>query len=99
LKTSLPALGASPRNVTAVRLPQPWKALRPMLVTLSGIVMLVRLLQRRKALAPMLVTPSGIVILVKLLQKEKASSPMLMTGLPSMVAGIINSSDSFFHNH
>jgi hypothetical protein len=49
LKTSRPALGASPRNVTAVRLVQFKKARPPMLVTLSGIVMLVRLLQSRKA--------------------------------------------------
>ena len=35
---------------------QPHKAPLPMLVTLSGIVMLVRLVQSRKASSPMLVT-------------------------------------------
>ena len=42
-KTLSPTLGASPRNVTAVRLVQSQKAYFPMLVTLSGIVMVVRL--------------------------------------------------------
>ena len=47
-----------------VRLIQLKKALSPMLVTLSGIVILVRLVHFQKALSPMLVTPSGIVTLV-----------------------------------
>ena len=66
-KTNCPALGASPRNVTAVRLEQISKAFSPMLVTLSPIVILVRLLQPLKVASPMLVTPSGIVMLVRLL--------------------------------
>ena len=40
----------------------------PMLVTLSGIVMMVKLLQSLNVLFPMLVTLFGIVMLVKLLQ-------------------------------
>ena len=43
-------------------------ALCPMLVTLSGIVMLARLLQLENASSPMLVTLFGIVILVRILQ-------------------------------
>ena len=69
--------GASPRNVIAVRLVQPKKACCPMLVMLSGIVMVVRLLQKAKP--PMLVTLSGIVMLVRLVQSRKASFPMLVT--------------------
>jgi hypothetical protein len=40
---------------------QPANAPSPMLVTLSGIVMLVNLLQLENALPPMLVTLLGIV--------------------------------------
>ena len=40
----------------------------PILVTLSGIVMLERLVQSSNIEVPMQVTPSGIVMLVKLLQ-------------------------------
>ena len=46
---------------------QELKAKFPILVTLSGIVILVKLLQKEKA-SPILVTLSGIVMLVKLLQ-------------------------------
>ena len=44
------------------------KAYSPILVTLSGIVMLVRLLQLEKVKSSILVTPSGIAMLIKLLQ-------------------------------
>lgn len=44
------------------------KAFPPMLVTLSGIVMLFKLLQPVKALAPILFMLSGIVIVAKLSQ-------------------------------
>ena len=74
-----------------VRLVQLPKAQSPMLVTLSGIVILVRLVQPLKALLPILVTPLPIVMLVRLVHLSKAQSPMLVTGLPSMVSGIINS--------
>ena len=44
------------------------KAIFPMLVTLSGIVILVSDSQLSKAKEPMLVMPSGIVILVSEVQ-------------------------------
>ena len=44
------------------------KAKSPMLVTLSGMVMLVRPVQPSKAVAPMLVTLLGIVMLVRPVQ-------------------------------
>jgi hypothetical protein len=50
----------------ALRLAQLEKASIPMLLTLSGIVMLSRLVQPLKALYPMLVTPLGIVTLARL---------------------------------
>ena len=80
-KASLAILGASPRNVTAVRLVQKEMAEAPMLVRLSGIVMLVRLVQLLKAISPILVTLSGIVMLVRLVQFKKANLPMLVTPL------------------
>ena len=52
--------------MTLVRPLQPSNAEDPMLVTLSGIVMLVRPLQPENALSLILVTPFGIVTLVKL---------------------------------
>lgn len=57
-----------PLKAILVRPLQPKKAELPMLVTLSGIVILVSLAQCMNAALPMLVTPSGIVMLVKLLQ-------------------------------
>ena len=51
-----------------VKLLQALNADSPMVVTLSGIVMLVKSQQSENAYAPMLVTLSGIVMLVKLLQ-------------------------------
>ncbi len=51
----------------------------PILVTLSGNVMLIRLLHPENAEEPMLVTPSGIVMLVRLPHPENAPSPMLVT--------------------
>ncbi len=70
-KVLVPTLGASPRNVTAVRLVNP-KAPSPMLVTPLPIVILVRWVQKPKAPPPMLVTLSGIVMLVRLLHFAKA---------------------------
>ena len=55
-----------------VSLLQPLNADSPILVTLSGIVMLERLLQSENALSPMLVTLFGIVMLERLLQSENA---------------------------
>ena len=56
-----------PKKVTSVSLLQPLNA-HPMLVTLSGIVMLVSPLHSENAEDPMLVTLSGIVTLVSPLQ-------------------------------
>ena len=61
-----------------VRLVQPSKALVPMEVTLSGMVMLVRLVQPQKA-PSMEVTLSGMVMLSRLVQSEKAYSPIPVT--------------------
>ncbi len=44
----------------------------PMLVTLSGIVMLDKLAQLLNAPLPILVTLSGIVTLVRLVQRKNA---------------------------
>jgi len=68
-------------TVIAVRRLQPKKALFPMLVTLSGIVMLVRLVQPSKAPCPMLVKLAlvGNVTLVSPVQFSKALYPMLVT--------------------
>ena len=66
-----------------VRLVQPEKALEPMLVTLSGMIMVVRLVQPENAYLPMLVTLSGIIILPRLVQPSNAPLPMLVT-LPSV---------------
>ena len=54
-------------NVTLVKLLQSENAPEPMLVTLSGIVMLVRPVQKPNASLLMLVTLLGIVMLVRLL--------------------------------
>ena len=78
-KTVTPNVGALPLKVILVRLMQPKKAERPMLVTPSGIVILVRLVQPEKVPTSMLVTPSGIVISLKLLQPLKACDPMMVT--------------------
>ena len=61
-----------------IRLEQPSNAEEPILVTLSGIVMLVRLEQYRNAEEPMLVTLSGIVMLVRLEQFSNAEEPILV---------------------
>ena len=50
------------------RLVQLEKALSPMLVTLSGIVIELRLLQKKKAPSPIRVTLSGMVSEVRLPQ-------------------------------
>ena len=56
-----------------VMLVQSLNAYFPMLVTLSGIVMLERFLQAENAFLPIILTPSGIVTVVILLQFENAS--------------------------
>jgi hypothetical protein len=66
---------------------QPENAPPPMLVTLSGIVMLVRPLQPLNAKCPMLVTLSGIVTLVSPSQPLNAESPMLVT-LPGIITSL-----------
>ena len=58
-------------NVTLVKL-QPLNAHLPILVTLSGMVILVKLPQPKNASSPILVTLSGIVILVKLPHQANA---------------------------
>ena len=58
------------------------KAARPMLVTLSGMVILVRLLHEEKAESPILVTLSGITIFDKDLSLIKALLLISVT-LPS----------------
>ena len=58
---------------------QPENAEPPILLTLSGIVMLVKLVQPRNTEPPILVTPSGITTLVKPLQSWNVSFPMLAT--------------------
>ena len=75
-----------------VRLEHSRKALSPIIVTLSGIVMLVRLEQPLKASSPILVTLFGIVMLVRLVQPSKALSPILVTLFPSIVSGITTAS-------
>ena len=62
---------------------QPWKARKPMLVTLFGISIDVRFVQPENAAFPMLVTPSGISIDVRPVQPWKASSPIFVTKLPN----------------
>lgn len=65
--------------MTLVRLLQPENAVLPILVILSGIVILVRLLQPENALLPILVRLFGIVMLGSLLQPENALFPILVT--------------------
>ena len=57
-----------PLNVTLVRPVQSLNALKPISVTLAGMVMLVRLVQLRNALKPIDVTPAPMVMLVRLVQ-------------------------------
>ena len=64
---------------TVSRSEQPEKALAPIVVTLSGIVIDVSPEQPEKALAPMVVTLSGIVIAVSPEQPENADSPIFVT--------------------
>jgi len=47
-----------------IRLLQPANALDPILVTLSGIIILVKLVQPENALSPIFVIPFGILMLV-----------------------------------
>ena len=78
-KSVLSMLDMAIAGIVASAIGQPLNAFSPMLVTLSGIVMLVKLLQLANAYAPMLVTLSGIVMLVKLLQPLKVELPILVT--------------------
>ena len=73
-KTRILSVGALPLKVILVRLLQPAKAERPMLVTPSGIVILVRLAQLAKAPSPMLVSLLFLpkVMLFRLVQGLKA---------------------------
>ena len=64
----LPDGGDAIRNRDALKAVAASEALSPMLVTLSGIVMLVRLVHSEKACSSMLVTPLPIVMLSSLLQ-------------------------------
>ena len=64
VNTLLPKVGASPSNITLVRLKQFTKAPVPIDITLSGMVMLVRLVQPANATDPIEVTLSGMVTLV-----------------------------------
>jgi hypothetical protein len=72
------------------RLPQPEKALYPMLVTLFGMFMLARGVPP-KAISPRLVTPSGKVTLV-ILVFSKALSPMLVTLLKLQETTVVGGS-------
>ena len=74
-----------PENAIPVKLLQPKNADSPILVTLSGIVMLFRLLQLENAESPILVTLSGIAISVSLLQPKNAEFPMLVTFLGRLI--------------
>ena len=68
LEPVTPAFSPTKGIVRDSRDEQPLKADEPMVVTLSGMVMLVSPLQPRKAFWPMLIKLSGIVTLVKPLQ-------------------------------
>ena len=73
LNVPLPILGGVVDIITTfVRLVQPRKASLPILVTLSGIVILVRPVQLRKAAPPILVTPLPITTFVRPVQPENA---------------------------
>ena len=68
-----------------VRLVHSWKALDPMLVTLSGIVMLVIVLQDQKALSPMLVTGFPSMVSGMTSSPAKPSSQLVMVTSPLAV--------------
>ena len=65
--------------ICGLRFLHPSKANFPMLVTLSGILMLVSDSHPRNAEFPMLVTLSGMLILVSDLYPANALSPMFVT--------------------
>jgi hypothetical protein len=67
---------------------QPLKALKPIVLTLSGMIMLVKLLQPAKANLPISVTLLGIEMLFKLVQPSKADLPIVVTGKPFIIGGI-----------
>lgn len=60
---------------------QPLKAKLPMVVTLSGIIMIERLVQPRKASSPMVVTLSGIIMRSSPLQLTNAELLMEIVSL------------------
>ena len=62
----------------AVVIPDPWKALEPMLVTDDGIVIDVKPVIPLNAFAPMLVTDDGMVMDVTPVAPWKALSPILV---------------------
>ena len=71
-------------NIKLVRLLQFPNAKSPMLMTLSGIVMLVRS-QASNAELPIVVTLSGIVTLLRLIQEENARSEIAVTLLGTVM--------------
>ena len=73
-------------NLSSESLLQYWKALRPMLVTLEGIVTLVRLLQPEKAEPSMLVTCSPIVTDFKAVLHSHVRYPGEMSASQSMAS-------------
>jgi hypothetical protein len=77
---------------TFVRPRHELNALFPMLVTLSGIVMLPRPVQLSNALSPMLVTRLPIVTFLRPTHQKKASPPMLVTlsGIVMLVFCCVN---------
>ena len=73
-----------------VRLVQLANAKSPMLVTLTGSVILVRPAQLENAELPMLVRPAGSVMFVRLVQDWNAQSPMLVipTGIVTLFRAV-----------
>lgn len=67
-----------PLNEIEVNLLQPEHAERPMLATLSGIVIEVKPVQPMNNTLSMLVTLSGIVIVAKPVHPENAEPPLLV---------------------
>ena len=70
--------GAWPLKNIVPMLAQPENAEYPILVTLSGILMLVKPVQLQNASSPILVTPFGMLMFVRLLQLRNACIPMLV---------------------
>ena len=77
VEKALPPITETLSGITTFISPQPVNALFPMLLTLSGILMLERLLQFENAESPMTSTPSGKTTLINSSQEAKAFGPML----------------------